>query len=723
MRITEVKFQSVKIIYKPSVNQIKIGDFLELEEFNVNVIAQVVKIAVSSIDNDFNTAYLNIILTKKQGKFLSWHGETVSKNASVAFVSPYFYSEYLNIEDFKNTLCFGNILQFTAKKLYLPLSKFSAPVFIGFDRQKSLNDLAEKLVSEFSRYDELLLLLDFKGNCEFKGAERLVAGADIKLPLTSSVIDDIYAGILEGISLESKAVIEDVFIEVSKYADECKSGFIPFSSFKSVVNDIYEKLKIPQLVILKNKLIKYEKLNLFADKESEVFGFFDKLKKAKTLCIDFSEIPLEWHKTFMTNFLNMNQRLKNNFYMYVCLDEENSDNKIINNLLFKTAATGLKPIIASNYKYIQIDNIIDFSKNIILLKSHTQFNKQNEIFNFITALPENAFLISGELTKDLFMLVDMSSEVTETEEAQTTTVKIPAVNPDINIEEGQEIDFLQKEIDIDEFHMNKHFDEVFEDDKPKEVPYEIEEITTGTEEVLREEFDSELVFQDEELTVEEEFPEPEVVDTECIPAYSEPDTSEITPAPHQEVIPPAGNIFEDGNDENDFDTEVVENIEFPQDDSLVNLEDMEAEEVDLDELDFSQGEQEEDVDADVAINSIPVVKQGEEPQIDTNDDEFLDLLQEDDLDIDDFDEIAIDGQMVEEPSGLPVYSADYDEKEDNTDNTNKIEEGMLVEHQKYGRGIVKKIITHGNKQLCSINFDEFGRRLLDPDISQLTILN
>ena len=50
------------------------------------------------------------------------------------------------------------------------------------------------------------------------------------------------------------------------------------------------------------------------------------------------------------------------------------------------------------------------------------------------------------------------------------------------------------------------------------------------------------------------------------------------------------------------------------------------------------------------------------------------------------------------------------------------EQGDHVSHPKYGEGIVEKMIRYGNKTLCSINFVNVGRRLLDPAISEISKL-
>lgn len=44
-------------------------------------------------------------------------------------------------------------------------------------------------------------------------------------------------------------------------------------------------------------------------------------------------------------------------------------------------------------------------------------------------------------------------------------------------------------------------------------------------------------------------------------------------------------------------------------------------------------------------------------------------------------------------------------------------EGSFVYHEKYGKGVVEKIISYGDKTLCSIQFDNVGRRLLDPSLA------
>ncbi len=73
------------------------------------------------------------------------------------------------------------------------------------------------------------------------------------------------------------------------------------------------------------------------------------------------------------------------------------------------------------------------------------------------------------------------------------------------------------------------------------------------------------------------------------------------------------------------------------------------------------------------------------------------------------------GQEEEKPPVVPVY--DTDEGEEIVDESIGFKSGDKITHPRYGNGTVEKIIKYGNKTLCSIDFENVGRRLLDPSIS------
>ena len=64
---------------------------------------------------------------------------------------------------------------------------------------------------------------------------------------------------------------------------------------------------------------------------------------------------------------------------------------------------------------------------------------------------------------------------------------------------------------------------------------------------------------------------------------------------------------------------------------------------------------------------------------------------------------------------VPIYSADIQSEVQ----PQEFEQGDSVAHAKYGKGTVEKLISYGSKTLCSINFDNVGRRLLDPTLAEI----
>ena len=80
-------------------------------------------------------------------------------------------------------------------------------------------------------------------------------------------------------------------------------------------------------------------------------------------------------------------------------------------------------------------------------------------------------------------------------------------------------------------------------------------------------------------------------------------------------------------------------------------------------------------------------------------------------------EIEADSSLDEpQPPVVPIYPA---EEPVLSDDTPLFEQGDMVTHPKYGKGVIEKMIKYGNKTLCSISFENVGRILLDPAISEL----
>ena len=99
-------------------------------------------------------------------------------------------------------------------------------------------------------------------------------------------------------------------------------------------------------------------------------------------------------------------------------------------------------------------------------------------------------------------------------------------------------------------------------------------------------------------------------------------------------------------------------------------------------------------------------------------DSFLEPLEE----VNDFvQEVAEEKEILETRNAstpiVPVYGADIPAEDMVL--SDDIEQGDTVIHAKYGNGVVEKMIKYGTKTLYSINFDNVGRRLLDPTLTEI----
>ena len=66
---------------------------------------------------------------------------------------------------------------------------------------------------------------------------------------------------------------------------------------------------------------------------------------------------------------------------------------------------------------------------------------------------------------------------------------------------------------------------------------------------------------------------------------------------------------------------------------------------------------------------------------------------------------------------VPIYSAEIPQEA--IVHSDPIQQGDRVIHVKFGIGVVEKIFSYGTKNFCSINFENIGRKVLDPNVTEL----
>ena len=370
------------------------------------------------------------------------------------------------------------------------------------------------------------------------------------------------------------------------------------------------------------------------------------------------------------------------------------------------------------------DEIEMFAENDIENDENIDFEEEKENNEQETAENEN---ISEELTEELIIEPEVK-EIELTEEKNELEEELSQETIDTIEEHEDNVEIIPYE-NIE----NENFDE---DIQLKTDIENIQGVNQGVNQGVQEESQEEaqeLVIDDSDIDVLTEDIEPSDIQKET----SIPEDAE-TELPLEETVEEAIPI---NNDNLDFE-EIVEldPAETDASDIIVDMEDGfsdsydedKAEEIakDVDKVFTTRQDNEEFSDSDLDFidelnnDDSELIKEAEndevllEELIGNDDDEILQESSENENleEIKDYEPEILEKRESSTPI-VPVYDADIPQ-EDMVE-SDPIEQGDSVVHAKYGIGVVEKMIKYGNKTLYSINFENIGRRLLDPTLTEI----
>ena len=708
MQITEIKNDLATINYNPELNRLMISDFILIEDANQSILAQIISIE-ATMEDDLNSAMLKFLLSiDKEANLTQYTGYVPAKNATLILINPQEIVQLINGNE-KN-IFLGNLAAYPNIPVEIGIDFLRKRPYIQVDFVENKLQIIDAIISGLGKYNKKILLFDFSGLYSELSLPKVRLGDNFKLPLNYNAISYIAQEELVDCTNENRAIIQGILLEVQNYAKSIPDGFIPFDTFISVLDSQYEENNIPELLLLKNKLVMYRQQGIFAQSKSE-FDFIDAfLKENKKIKFDLSELPSQWHKFAFISILDL---LKTKCYLITDFTDDNSNKNIIKKLYEKTE---VKPIVISSYNYKYQLQLKAMSKNMILFKPIQKVSDFAGYTSFLNILSQDTFIIWGEQTLFIPLILKISSIIKRVENlTQKEESFIKNDVADDNIINAKEDNFLGEEL------APEVLNEVSENIPNEESNEYIAENQNNIGEIP-------LNKEDENI---QQTPEISKVD-ENIELYKENinqinDTEDAIQYPDNEQT---SEVSDDLPNENDldffFEEEVqkltndnAQNIEIVQDNSeqdtqvnaVENIEDIELDE-NLQEIedkiipqkntaDLEPLIAEEKIVQDNSVNSagLPIV----EETVTTDENES----QKDTIDI--------PTTSIEiKSASVPVYNSEAAPQFDT-----KFAQGTYVHHPKYGRGIVEKIIKYGNKQLCLIIFDNEGRKLLDPNIADL----
>lgn len=738
MKVLEIKNNLVKIAYDVKDN-LALSNFVIIEDTNTPYVAQVVNIKA---DSTTNFAIVKLLFTfNEEGILKNYNGTIPSTKANVSILPS---NELLDIIPIEDPIRMGQLAQQNVE-LKVDKTIFDNNLLICSNNLENTSTLLNNILKQLKNK---VVIFDTDG--QFDWENKLYFGKEFKLPLNYDTINFIYDTELEDVDATSKAIIQDIFIEVQEYTKTLPEGYLPFETFLNVVDQQYKETQITELVLLKNKLLKYRDLNVFAETLKDVLNLSIAIEKSDITVIDISDMPHTLQKEIMSYTYNIMNSIKSDIYSFVKIDNSNTDKKLLKKFLVRS---NVYTTIICSHEYKYLPEIKEAAQNLILFAPLTLQHDFASYNTFLNKLNSDEFIIYGAHTQNIPLIVELD---------------------DIEIDENTEDDLKKQDTQTDNIVPMPEIKPSSKEEKEEEI---IEENTIEEEEINSETNENSLEMPEVEypdITIDEipiEQNNNQTEETEIISVNEDIQlNNEIAPVDNilsiEEELPTEPTIIENNSSTNNPENIIIEDspIEITTEETNTQNENLEiynsennTEEIEEDEIEPQIELQEPEID--YSVEDIDIEENFGEPQIIENNDDLIeqvakdvdkafyeklpdenyelpdndnietDELTEDDLNL--IDDLAIDdtnmqldnsfqeSENIEQTPVVPIYETEDLEPKENQ----KLEPGDRVSTPKYGEGIVEKMIKYGNKMLCSIEFPNIGRRLLDPAMSEIIKLD
>ncbi len=699
MKLLEIKNNLIKLSYEEDERPV-LGKFLVLASDEKSYVAQFVNLKSDSVNN-FAIARLLFTFTS-DGVVDNYDGSIPSMGSELSMLSS---DELLDLLPIETPIKIAPLAQ-QDSMLNLDISCFEHNFTVFTSHNSHKVSFISNCVRQLFQMKEKSVIID-DANL-FEDYPKIEFTKDFKLPLNSEMIDYIFEYELAEVDASTKAVIQDIFYAVQQYIKSLDFEFLPIDNFVDVVTKQYKETQMPELALLKNKLLKYRDANVFANTKEEVLVFNEKIKEKNCLIIDVKDVNESLQKeviSFVHNALNSIEKF---IYFFVPLNDWNSDKKLLKQLVNHSH---IFTTFLADHSYKYANELKAFAENILLFAPQAQQNDFASYNTFLSKLNLNEAIVYGKLTQGIPFIVEMSDldlDLTKDDVLGDRVQFVPKTEDTILVridENGNKILLDDSFVPVDEngdvIPTTEETEEpVIEEEQTEtspiqeSVPAPVEEVAQNPQPEVQEE---ELVLPENEL-VEDSTISDDVIEYPEIPEEVDdlPQGTQVLEPSAPQIIEPVANIMEEAEplsvEEDDLTID-----EGMQEESLSETDDNVTSELTEDDLDFIEGQS--------SIEE-PLLEEPEPLQTEEENFEYQ------------------ESPYVEEEQTpvVPVYPTDEINHNSNSEDEDGVgfAQGDTVTHPRYGRGVVEKIIKYGNKTLCSISFENVGRRLLDPSVSEFT---
>ena len=766
MRIFEVKNNLVKIFYETG-DDLFLSGFVMIKDSRESYIGQIMHLESSKHGN---VAIAKIIFNVTQdGVITAYSGSIPAINSAISNINS---ADFLKLIQGQTPIIIG---EFIEDDLLVSLDKslLENKLVICSENQENSDLMIKTLNRQIKNYGKRTVIIDTDGESIFD-KNTLIMGETFKLPINNQGINYIFENGLEYKSTRSKAIMQETLLELNYYISSLEEPFIPVEKFIDILEKQYNESKLPELVLLKNALVKYNEYGYFASNTSEYKNLLESLLNNQTTVIDISHVDESVQKEVISYIYSLIKEFAENYYVFVKFTNGNSNKKLLKQVF---SSKNTYTITTCSYSFKYLTELKKLAKDLILFTPLIQQQDFASYNTFLMTLGRTEFIVYGQSTQFMPLIVKLSERA-----------KIMSVPPQktISQEDAQKMvqqqlkeqqqrykkDKEQKELYNQQQKMNQQMLQqqmsqmVYPQMMPMQTPAQIyyqqpvvypqPQMFAPNPYMMPNPYMPGMPFAQPPYMQQQYMTQPvQPLQPQTSQSIQEPPLQEqpIQQAP-QEVSPqvfktiePQQMPVEQENPVQNFaktvEPQIVEeNKEIkpvPISNQLTE-EDLDMiQEVDIyenSEPEIYQNETSELIQNSTSYEEELPVQENEEIQTES-DDSYLDDIYPDELpDEDEIPEEELQDEMnhaiedeepqdiktkyniteesLKEPETVPVYPANTGENL-----VMDFEKGDMVVHEKFGNGRIEKIINYGSKKLCSVYFEGVGRRLLDPSLSEI----
>ena len=396
MKILEVKNNLVKISYTAQDNLV-ISGFVIIEDSQSPYVAQVMSLKA---DSGINYAIVKLLFTfNAEGVVKNYNGTIPELNANITRLSA---EELLDILPIEIPFPAGKIAQ-QDFILNIDYSTFDKNLLICADNIENTDILLSNIAKRITENQDKSVIFDSTGTIEAEN--KLVFGKDFKLPLNYDTINFIYEHDLNDVEPTSKAIIQDILIEVQEYSKTLLDKFIPFDLFIAVIDAQTKKLNLPELALLKNKLLKYKNDNAFAQEASEIHSLRGAIRANLSTLLDISNADSYLQKLIISTVYNEIDELGLYVYSLVKIDNENSDKRLLKK--FINTNNKISTIVACPHNYRYLHDLKEIASNMFLFTPQTVQHDFSSYNVFLNKLNPDECVVFGKATQNIPLIIEM----------------------------------------------------------------------------------------------------------------------------------------------------------------------------------------------------------------------------------------------------------------------------------------------------------------------------